>query len=53
MPELYADIFVSVDGSASGTRSPGYFGYDRPRAPELDRHGAVTTASRHHGPEDV
>jgi dihydrofolate reductase len=28
--ELFADLFVSVDGSALGTRSPGYFGYDGP-----------------------
>lgn len=27
MSELFADLFVSLDGSASGTRSPGYFGY--------------------------
>lgn len=31
MPELFADIFISVDGSALGTRSPGYLG------PELER----------------
>ncbi len=30
MPELFADIFISVDGSAFGTRSPGYFGYSGP-----------------------
>jgi len=30
MPELFADLFVSLDGSASGTRSPGYFGYFGP-----------------------
>lgn len=30
MPDLYTDMFVSVDGSAFGTRSPGYFGYDGP-----------------------
>lgn len=34
MPELYADMFVSVDGSALGTRSPGYFGY---HGPDLER----------------
>lgn len=34
MPELFADIFVSVDGSAFGTRSPGYFGY---YGPDLER----------------
>jgi hypothetical protein len=31
MPKLLADLFVSVDGRTSGTRSPGYFG------PDLDR----------------
>jgi len=30
MPELFADMFISVDGSAVGTRSPGYFGYYGP-----------------------
>jgi dihydrofolate reductase len=30
MPELFADMFISVDGSALGTRSPGYFGYYGP-----------------------
>lgn len=30
MPELFADVFVSVDGSALGARSPGYFGYPGP-----------------------
>jgi dihydrofolate reductase len=30
MPELFADLFLSVDGSTLGTRSPGYFGYDGP-----------------------
>ena len=30
MPELFADIFISLDGSALGTRSPAYFGYDGP-----------------------
>ena len=34
MPELFADMFVSVDGSAFGTRSPGYFGY---YGPDLER----------------
>jgi dihydrofolate reductase len=34
MPELFADMFISVDGSASGTRSPGYFGYF---GPDLER----------------
>jgi dihydrofolate reductase len=34
MPELVADLFLSVDGSAFGTRSPGYFGYD---GPDLER----------------
>jgi len=28
MTELSIDIFVSVDGFAFGTRSPGYFGFD-------------------------
>jgi dihydrofolate reductase len=34
VPKLFADIFVSVDGSAFGTRSPGYFGY---YGPDLER----------------
>jgi dihydrofolate reductase len=34
VPELFADMFVSVDGSAFGTRSPGYFGY---YGPDLER----------------
>jgi dihydrofolate reductase len=34
MPDLIGDIFVSVDGSSFGTRSPGYFGYF---GPDLDR----------------
>lgn len=34
MPKLFADIFISVDGSALGTRSPGYFGY---YGPDLER----------------
>ncbi len=34
MPKLVADLFVSVDGSTSGTTSPGYFGYF---GPDLDR----------------
>lgn len=34
MADLYTDVFVSVDGSALGTRSPGYFGYF---GPDLDR----------------
>jgi dihydrofolate reductase len=31
MPELFADVFISVDGSASGARSPGYFGFHGPQ----------------------
>ena len=34
MAELFADLFVSVDGSAFGTRSPGYFGF---YGPDLER----------------
>ena len=30
MAELSIDVFVSVDGFAFGTRSPGYFGFDGP-----------------------
>jgi dihydrofolate reductase len=30
MVELSVEIFVSLDGYAYGTRSPGYFGYDGP-----------------------
>jgi RibD domain-containing protein len=30
MPEVFADVFVRVDGKALGTRSPGYFGYPGP-----------------------
>ncbi len=34
VPELFADLFVSIDGSTLGTRSPGYFGY---LGPDLER----------------
>lgn len=34
MPQVFADLFVSVDGHARGTRSPGYFGFT---GPELER----------------
>lgn len=34
MPELFADVFLSVDRRALGTRSPGYFGYF---GPDLER----------------
>ena len=34
MPELVADLFVSVDGCARGSRSPAYFGFG---GPDLDR----------------
>lgn len=34
MPELVADLFLSVDGSAAGSRSPGYFGFG---GPDLER----------------
>ena len=34
MAELFAHVFISVDGSAFGTRSPGYFGY---YGPDLER----------------
>jgi dihydrofolate reductase len=34
MPELFADLFISIDGSTLGTRSPGYFGY---YGPDLER----------------
>jgi dihydrofolate reductase len=34
VPELFADVFVSLDGSSLGTRSPGYFGYS---GPDLER----------------
>ena len=27
MPELIADLFISVDGYARGSRSPAYFGF--------------------------
>jgi dihydrofolate reductase len=30
VPELFADVFLSVDGSAHGTRSPAFFGFDGP-----------------------
>jgi dihydrofolate reductase len=30
VPELFADIFMSVDGCAYGSRSPGYFGFGGP-----------------------
>ena len=34
MQKLTVDMFVSVDGWASGTTSPGYFGYF---GPELEK----------------
>ena len=34
MSEMVADLFLSVDGFAAGSRSPGYFGYG---GPELER----------------
>jgi dihydrofolate reductase len=34
VPELIADMFVSVDGYARGARSPGYFGFG---GPDLER----------------
>src|SRR6195952_1910191 len=34
MSELMADVFLSVDGFAAGSRSPGYFGFS---GPELER----------------
>jgi dihydrofolate reductase len=34
MSELIADLFVSVDGCARGSRSPAYFGFG---GPDLDR----------------
>jgi dihydrofolate reductase len=34
MPELIADLFISVDGCAKGSRSPAYFGFG---GPDLDR----------------
>jgi len=34
MPELVADLFLSVDGFAAGSRSPGYFGFG---GPDLER----------------
>jgi dihydrofolate reductase len=34
VPELVADLFLSVDGFAAGSRSPGYFGFG---GPDLER----------------
>jgi dihydrofolate reductase len=34
MSELMADLFISVDGCAKGSRSPAYFGFG---GPDLDR----------------
>jgi dihydrofolate reductase len=34
MPELIADLFISVDGYAKGSRSPAFFGFG---GPDLDR----------------
>lgn len=34
MPELFTDVFISVDGSAHGTKSPPYFGLS---GPDLER----------------
>src|SRR4029079_7518753 len=34
MSELIADLFISVDGCAKGSRSPAYFGFG---GPDLDR----------------
>jgi dihydrofolate reductase len=40
MSELVADLFLSVDGFAAGSRSPGYFGFG---GPDLERwiHGEM------------
>ncbi|MDT7744469.1 MAG: hypothetical protein QOE59_3547 [Actinomycetota bacterium] len=50
MPELVADVFLSVDGFAAGSRSPGYFGFG---GPDLERwigdemdHGYLTVMGR-------
>jgi dihydrofolate reductase len=45
MPELFADMFISVDGSALGSRSPGYFGYF---GPDLERWINTEQARPHH-----
>jgi dihydrofolate reductase len=34
MPDLFADVFISIDGSAHGTKSPPYFGLG---GPDLER----------------
>ena len=34
MSELIADLFISVDGCAKGSRSPAFFGFG---GPDLDR----------------
>lgn len=44
MPELLVDVLVSLDGSARGARSPGYFGYG---GPDLDRWIADQDATPH------
>ena len=50
MSELVADLFLSVDGFAAGSRSPGYFGFG---GPDLERwiddemdHGYLTVMGR-------
>ena len=50
MSELVADVFLSLDGFAAGSRSPGYFGFG---GPDLERwihdemeHGYLTVMGR-------
>ena len=38
MSELIADLFISVDGCAKGSRSPAYFGFG---GPDLDAGSAI------------
>jgi dihydrofolate reductase len=46
MSELIADLFISVDGCARGSRSPAYFGFG---GPDLDRwiHDQMKRPQRH------
>lgn len=45
MAELSVEVFVSVDGYAFGSRSPGYFGFDGP-----DLQAWITEQDRPHRP---
>ena len=53
MSELIADLFISVDGCAKGSRSPAYFGFGGPDLRPLDRRSDEAAATAPHGPENL